>query len=682
VVRGGCVNRTAAKTDNNRTSPLIWVRKVVLFRSISPVDEIRTITLAPGLNVIQGKSDDSAQDFESGHGNGKTTLCRLIRYCLGEKTFGQQHVVAEVKHCFPNGYVGAVVVVDGEEWAVLRTLGNHRKEFADRGVLPADLATADDRPPYSEFLKRIQEVGLSRLPQREVLSGGEAIQWPHVLAVCSRDQESRYDRFWNVRPTRSDSGLSKFTKGDVSLCLRAMLGILDIREPQILKRLDVLASDLKVLRAKIEKKAAEPAFHITQLRTRLLDEYGVVQADKASLIDGELFSISQVRDARLSVLRDEATDIERRIADLDTQINGATASLNELHEAQEQTVVAKEVTATGSAVLEQSTSPEGQRQTLLEKMSSKLCPTLVLAANCESAKQKLAELDAQIASKQTADAQRQTLRTVQKRDQAQAGLGDQAGRQESVLEQIRARLTQLNSDKNGYLDRRRAINELLRVIPLVTNDLMKWHRVEQGEEPNQELTALRSEEQQKVEEGERLKRELSELLATQNDRIKQFQQRFHDIVQRAINTNFKGVVAVGKEEVAFRISRERSLAGEAYETLTVLLADLAVLMESSSGAVCHPGLLIHDSPREADLNVRLYEKLLETAFALMTNEQGETPFQYIVTTTTQPSEALRVANVTKETLSSALGSLFRMQLEYGSSEPQQRSLPFDEGSDE
>ena len=176
------MTRKAAKTDSRRTSPLIWVKQVVLFRSISPVEEIRTISFTPGLNIIQGKSDDSARDFESGHGNGKTTLCRLIRYSLGEKTFGQQHVVAEVKHCFPNGYFGAVIVVDGEEWAVLRTVGSHRKEYAKQGVLPVDLAAAEDRPPYSEFLKRIQEVGLSRLQQREVLSRGEAIQWP-ALAI-------------------------------------------------------------------------------------------------------------------------------------------------------------------------------------------------------------------------------------------------------------------------------------------------------------------------------------------------------------------------------------------------------------------------------------------------------------------------------------------------------------------
>lgn len=668
----------ATMTGSRRTSPLIWVKQVVLYRSISPVDAIRTVNLAPGLNVIQGKSDDSAQDFESGHGNGKTTLCRLIRYCLGEKTFGQQHVVAEVKHCFPNGYVGAVVVVDGEEWAVLRTVGNHRKEYAQQGCGLAELVEADNRPPYSEFAKRIQEVGLSRLQQREVLSGGEAVQWLHVLALCSRDQESRYDRFWNVRPARSDSGLSKFTKGDVSLCVRAMLGILDIREPQILKRLDALESELKELREKIKDKSAEPAFHITQLRTRLLNEYGVAQADTASLVEGELFSISQVRDARLSLLQDEGREVERKIADLDTQINGATARLNELHELQEQNVAAKEVTATGSAVLEQSVSPDSQRQTILEKMD-RLCPSGELVRECAKVKERLAELDDQIASKKPADAQRQTLRTVQKRDQVEAGLGDQLTRQDGALEQIRARLKQLNAEKNDHLDRRRAITELRRVIPLATDELLKWHRVGQGEEPFQELTALRSQESQRGDEAEQLKQELTGLLARQNERMQQFQQRFHGIVQRAINTNFKGAVAVGREEVAFRINRERSLAGEAYETLAVLLADLAILLESSSGSVCHPGLLIHDSPREADLNVRLYERMLEAAFSLMTEGQGQSPYQYIVTTTTQPSETLRSANVTKETLSSGPGSLFGMQLDVGRDGAEEATLFGQEG---
>ncbi len=668
------MTRKSAK-PGKRTSPLIWVKQVTLYRSLSPVDEIRTIPFAPGLNIIQGKSDDSAQDFESGHGNGKTTLCRLIRYCLGEKTFGQQHVVEEVRHCFPKGYVGAVVVVDGDEWAVLRKLGTGGRDRVKRGVTLAKLAAAAADQPYTEFLKHVQELVLSGLKHREVLSGGQAVQWSHLLALCSRDQESRYDRFWNVRPARSDSGVTKFTKVDVSLCVRAMLGLLDIREPQILKRQAELDAELGELRDKIKLKAAEPAFHIEQTRKRLRDECEVPGADAALLDNRVLGNIRQMTEGRISDLEQERAAVEKRIEDLDTQINGATARLNEIHELQEQSDSAKVVTATGTAVLEESVSPESQRQTILEK-GFKSCPTGELVSECEMVKKKLADLEGEIAKKPP-EGQRRVLRVVQNRDQVETALGTEAKRQEDSLERIRTKLKQLNEAKNDLSDRRRDINNLLKVVPLVTNDLLKWHRVESGEEPNHELAALSSDEQNKQAEVERLKQELSELLVKQNERMEQFRQRFHSIVQQAITGTFKGTVAVDKEEIAFRISRERSLAGEAYETLAVLLADLAILVESSSGSVCHPGLLIHDSPREADLNVRLYERMLDTAFSLM-SDAGTTPYQYIVTTTTQPSEALRSADVTKEVLSGGAGSLFRRQLEIAQSDSEQQSLFNDE----
>jgi len=655
----------AASSSNKRTSPMIWVKQLTIYRSLSPVDEIRTIPLTPGLNIIQGQSNESAEGFESGHGNGKTTLCRLIRFCLGEKTFGQEHVVAEVRHCFPRGYIGAIIIVDNEEWAVLRPIGNIRGEYALRDVSLTEFAMSEDRPTYSEFRNLIQELGLSKLSQKDVLSGGESIQWLHILALCSRDQESRYDRFWNVRPARSDSGFSKFTKIDVSLTVRAILDLLNIREPQILKRQAELADELSELREKIKTKVAEPAFHIDQLRTRLLNEYDMSDADTASIEQGDMFSITEMRDGRMSKLRGEAQVIKQRITDLDTLINGATHRLNEIHDLrdlQNKKVVAKEITALGSSVLEQSEGPENERQLIMEKMN-KSCPTGKMVWECESVKERLAELEAEISKRKQSEDERQKVKTIQNRDQVEAGLREQSKREESQLENVRARLRQLNDEKNDLLDRRRAINELLRMIPLVTDELLKWHRVEQGEEPNGELIILRSNEEQKLVEVEQLKTELAELLAKQNERLQRFQQRFHSIVQQSINTSFKGVVSVSKEELLFRISRERSLAGEAYETLAVLLADLAILMESSSGAVCHPGLLIHDSPREADLNLRLYERMLETAFSLMTDGEGNTPYQYIVTTTTQPSESLRSPDVTKVTLSSGSGSLFGMQLE-------------------
>lgn len=661
---------TSAKPVNRRTSPLIWVKQIALYKSLSPVVEIRSIPFTPGLNIIQGKSDDSAQDFEFGHGNGKTTLCRLIRYCLGERTFGQQHVVEEVKYCFPKGYVGAVIVVDEDEWSVLRALGHRGKEYAQQGIALADLVLAEDRQPYSEFLVKVQQVGLSGLPQRDVLAGGQAIQWLHLLALCSRDQESRYDRFWNLRHARSDSGSPKFTKSDVSLCVRAVLGLLDIKESQIRDRLDVLETELGKLRENIKAKSAEPAFHITQIRTRLVNELEMKQAnDPWSLQDG-LFHISKMCDDHIAELRRELTNIEERIAPLDVQISLAAVQLKELLEMQERDEAASEVTVEGTTVVATELDKlRAKKQELTDRSVTECKPGRILYGDCSHVKEHLADLDRRIAAEQ-----RQTLPEVSERDQTAAQLANQARRQNDPLDRLRQKLRELNEVKNELSDRRRVINELLKQVPLATTELLKWHKIVSGEEANHALTLLEAEERSNIEETETLKTQLGDLLSKQNERAKQFRQRFHNLIQKTINDRFKGVVVVENEELTFRINRERSLSGEAYETLAVLLADLAILLESSMDGVCHPGLLIHDSPREADLNAKLYERMLDTAFSLMRDGNGSMPYQYIVTTTTQPSEALRSAGVTKDTFSSGSGSLFGMQLETGQNGSDQRTF--------
>ena len=671
------MNSNVANTAGKRTRPTIWVKQVVLYKSLSPLEEIRSVPFSMGMNIVQGVSNDSTEDFESGHGNGKTTLCRLIRYCLGEKTFGQQHVVEEVKHCFPTGYVGAVIEVGGEDWSVLRSLGHRGKDSAKQGVALSDLIVADDAVPFSEFIKRVQEVGLSNLQRRDVLSGGQSIQWLNVLALCSRDQESRYDRFWNVRHLRSDSGSPKITKSDVSLCVRAILGLLDFDEPRLRNRLDELESELVRLRESIKEKRAEPAFHITRLRTTLAIELGVTGANDASLEQDHLFGVSQSADVRLQALRLELAEIEVKIAPLDRQINMATVQFRELLELQEQHEAASEVTGEGTTVTENELANLRTRRDELLSRSVTVCkPGRILFGDCESVKLHLADLNRQIT-----DEQETTMPQVASRDQTAAQLADQARRQNDPLNRLRAKLDELNGQKNNLMEKRRVVNELLRRLPLATAEILKWHRIISGEGANSELTTLEKNETSKIIEFAGTKNQLGDLLAKQNERAKQFGKRFHGIVQQTINSSFKGAVVVEDDGLSFRINRERSLAGEAYETLAVLLADLAILLESSEETVCHPGLLIHDSPREADLYVRLYERMLDVAFTLMRDETGNTPFQYIVTTTTHPSQALQVPDVTKVTLSSGSGSLFGTQLDVGNPSENQKAL-FDAKEDQ
>jgi hypothetical protein len=89
-----------------------------------------------------------------------------------------------------------------------------------------------------------------------------------------------------------------------------------------------------------------------------------------------------------------------------------------------------------------------------------------------------------------------------------------------------------------------------------------------------------------------------------------------------------------------------AVGGEAYQVLEVLLGDLTSLIDAATSTVGgHPGFLVHDCPREADMSERLYRE-----FLLMASEAGGqlngpagVPFQYIVTTTSAPPERLQGA---------------------------------------
>lgn len=260
--------------------PLLCVKKLVLLKSIDPWDEIRQIDFTTGLNIVQGESNEADEDFQSGHGIGKTTVCRLIRYCLGEKTFGQKHVVEEVTHCFPDGYVGAEFELAGSPWSVLLPLGKRTKRFALEGVAVGDLVQTEGSKHYDTFTTKLSEAVLANVPVSESLTGGQTLLWLHVLAMCSRDQESRYDRHWNWREKRSESGTPVFGKPkvDAGLCLRAVLSLLDPTEPKLRTKLEELDSAAKQLHEDIRRERELPNTLVTGLRRRLESEFAVQDA--------------------------------------------------------------------------------------------------------------------------------------------------------------------------------------------------------------------------------------------------------------------------------------------------------------------------------------------------------------------------------------------------------------------
>jgi hypothetical protein len=89
--------------------------------------------------------------------------------------------------------------------------------------------------------------------------------------------------------------------------------------------------------------------------------------------------------------------------------------------------------------------------------------------------------------------------------------------------------------------------------------------------------------------------------------------------------------------------------GAAVSTLsTVLGLDLACLTAGICGLGLASPFLLHDSPKEADMEPALYDRQFELALKLERSYQGQTPaFPYIVTTTSQPPESVTVEPYTR-----------------------------------
>jgi hypothetical protein len=123
--------------------------------------------------------------------------------------------------------------------------------------------------------------------------------------------------------------------------------------------------------------------------------------------------------------------------------------------------------------------------------------------------------------------------------------------------------------------------------------------------------------------------------------------------------NYDGRVSLEDRELAFRITHGPAMSGEAVETLSVLLADLATLIYNiASAKACLPGFIVHDSPREADLGARIYRSFIRFVAELQThfNSADSCPFQYVLTTTTPPPQELRTDAFVKLRLNAGLVS--------------------------
>lgn len=628
--------------------PRLWVRRLAIWEAPGG-QKIRDIALRPGLNIIwspDGFDDDSSSGVRAiGHGSGKTLFCRLLRYCLGEQRFADESQRERIAVAFPNGIVGAEVTLDGICWAVVRPLGIRRRHVAIANgnldeIAAGDGATTSIDPLIEAMEQSIVTPGVADLAR---LQPGQKA-WPIALAWLTRDQECRFDDVldWRSPLSGSDAPLpaSGRETGPRREALRAFLTAITEEEQQTRRTEEALRTDV----ANAEREISYLDWDRGRRHTRLIGQLGLAEQTLPEM-PLLLEVIQKAADAQLAAAAQLPIG---DMAELSKTRKALQDAREELRRTDEERLRLEGQIPAEKEVLRLLSSEIPSLSFAAENAASQVCPICevpidkVLAEKC-GLSHKLhneTECRARLATKR-----------------------QQLGNQKQKIDSFEARLKELQPaaalGRQQVDQAEKRVQAIESVRDARTSAWQAATRLKEGVERFADLSTEREEVRKRL-------RGLEDKLTKERERLGAFRdkqgltfgkitEKFSAIIRRLINDSAKGAVTLSGDRLLLTVDVDGDRRTAAIESLKVLAFDLACLCLSIEGATRVPAFLVHDSPREADLGLSIYDELFRLMRELEELTEA-TAFQYIVTTTTRPPDDLRCDPWLRLTLKGAPGS--------------------------
>ncbi len=630
------------RPDVALAEPRLWVRELRVYRMLSPGGSnlLRRVSLRPGLNVLwaqPGDRDRTAQLHSpgvSGHGTGKTTFCRFIRHVLGEPTFGNDEQRSRLRLAFPEAWIVAEVRLAGESWLVLRPFKIGPHAYCFRGKAIEQLFDNEEgKVPFDVFVKALNSVLIEPLGVVTFATDETLIAWQHLLQWLARDQECRYASLTDFRQSGSESQAPEMAVEDRHFLFRALLQLIDTQEQSELENNKKLLGQ----RQRREKQLPLLRFRAESALTRLREELPAFRTDLAG-----------------SDFLDAAAKEWRRRADEYAQTRDAMAETEEVQAARRQLVTAQGQLNTAEhrerecrdmiAFIEQQLKVlrgEASEADLDAFVQSKFKPdqfcgqplTTAIEWECPLAQGRMLPIE------RPADPMAPTEPELTGKLQEAKLTGE---RQAVLVAAARKHVAEadatLRKKMREFDVQRGSLSEAVATCRAWASDAERA-RVDSVEAETQERS---------LEELDRRIRESQDrqaALRQQNSaRLSEFSDTFARISRAILGSDVRGTIRFRGRHVQPGLENRIELSSAALETLKILCFDLAALVSGVEGRGLHPRFLLHDSPREADMDAELYRRIfllvgeLETVFG-----QRSLNFQYIVTTTEPPPEEMRQA---------------------------------------
>ena len=491
-------------------------------------------------------------------------------------------------------------------------------------AIPADdwragLGAMNGLHRYGDYLGGLALSTVEPLPPLYLPNTGRSARWLDLLAWLARDQECSYHHDNEWRDPDANSGTARLHRDDASLLMRWAMGFLGGDEIALRAMHEGLLQDRAEAKSEVDRLTTTLAMAQPILRNRLgLDGDGLP----------EDFFTQQVRQAA----GDQVQALERlRIEMADDR------SVVRLHD---EAVRAAQVLAVAENELVRLQGFRQQAEGEIRQRRQSRTPESIAASdpnrNCPLSRARCPRHPGN-RTDTASDPQREER--IAELEESLWNYKIQIARLEHQ-DLPRLREQHLQAEQRHAQERRRRESSISGIQAQIGRWELLREEVVEYERDRQRLQVAEN-------RLARLEREVRQSLERQGAAREEHERRhkalssyFDWTLKTLLGRDAGGAVLLDTRGLHPEPGRSVAANGAALATLsTVLGFDLACLTASICGLGHLPSFLIHDSPKEADMEPVLYNRLFTLALELERAYDGCQPaFQYIVTTTTPPPD--------------------------------------------
>ncbi|MEC9357548.1 MAG: chromosome partitioning protein ParA [Pseudomonadota bacterium] len=600
-----------------RSHPRLWVETLWILDSLAAEQPLREIPLTLGLNLILSPPVRGS----TGHGVGKTAFCQLLRFVLDDPQWAAGSPLRdELLQAMPDGAVAAKVHVGGQAWTVVKPWRHQKHYRAAVGASWKQLARDEVPNEHDRYAASLRDSLAGILPVQRLPGSNQPIQWQHVLAWCSRDQGSRYQSYYHWRTEGTGFTLPAQSP---ALVVRIALGLLT--DASTLDQLRKAEDKLRSAEQDLTAWSRRPDDLMAHVKHQLATILGANEASpfraKSLFDDSSLLALAKQRATGYEQAMQEARDDQTRLESRRSELLGERAPLAQQVGQRKNYVARLEAAIEGNTKEIDRLRNEPQS---LESMSVQLCgPGNIPFGECSRVQEQIrtVQFDNRLSENQRAKekaamqaslAAQRTL--LQPAERALSSVDEQLGKVADALESAKDRELAARADK-------RRLDEAI-------VDFEFYEGVVSGKTDWPELSGRQTTVRVLQEEVDRLRGKAEQERQIYAQRRSAINATMEALAKQL--PSFTWGVFDDSKPHPFHLGPMHSTTFGVLETLA---GDLACLLDSSNPDCYHPGFLLHDSPREAEMSEPVFWALLAAA-----PQSASAPCQYVVTTSTEAPE--------------------------------------------